>query len=340
MHDTLLYSTRGGYILLVRLICAVRLWYNERMDITETVKELFEPTFEQVGDSELSYERKRALLYNLYCFACAIYPDYVARPADVLFEYGCCFLLEPERHPDYAADKPEFDHAAPKSDVLPGGGRWFTRRGKHFIKYDYGSPLYKRLLLQNVIPPQDRDDIPQVSLYAAVYLVCNMFESLRPLWYTYYFYLDATNEPVDEQYDEKLWALLCTDRVYAGALDVRGSMLIGDESELGAGKLAKFYLPFIRYRREHIFDAFQKKMESGEYDFVAEYSGELLRYYPESVNLMNWNAASRTECVARDKDVNALKALTDDLRDYATACDSAAIKRYLKLAELMLKNLQ
>ncbi len=309
------------------------------MNIIETVKELFEPTFNAVGDSELSYDRKRALLYNLYCFACAVYPDYAAHPADVLFEYGCCFLSEPELHPDYGADKPEFDPKAPGSDLLPGGGRWFMRRDKYFIKYDYGSPLFEKMLAKNIIPPQDRSPVAEVSLYAAVYLVCNMFKELRPLWYTYYFYLDATNEPVDEEYDDRLWQLLRADNVYAGAMEVRGSVLIGDESELGAGKLAEFYKPFITYRREHIFDVFQKRMERGDCDFVAEYSGELLRYYPESVNLMNWNAASRTECVARDKDVNALKALAEDLRDYAQSCDSEAIKRYSKLAELMIKNL-
>ncbi len=315
------------------------MWYNGHMDITQTVKELFEPTFEAIGDSDLGYERKRTLLYNLYCFACAVYPGYVSRPSDVLFEYGCCFLLEPERHPDYSEDKPEFKPVPASDDIVPGGGRWIEKRGKTFIKYDYGSPLFKRLLDGQVIPPQDRTPVPDVSLYAAVYLVCNMFKQLRPLWYTYYFYLDATNEPVDEEFDGKLWELLHTDSVYKGALEVRGSMLIGDESELGAGKLAEFYKPFIAYRRGHIFDLFQKKTESGECDFVAEYSGELLRYYPESVNLMNWNAAARTECVARDRDANALKTLVVDLRDYAAACDSEAVKRYLKLAELMLKNL-
>ncbi|MDE7464675.1 MAG: hypothetical protein K2M48_06560, partial [Clostridiales bacterium] len=295
------------------------------MDIIQTVKELFEPTFEAVGDSELDYEQKRAILYNLYCFACAVYPGYVAAPSDVLFEYGCCFLIEPERHPDYAADKPEFKRTAASDDNLPGGGRWFVRRGKDFIKYDFGSPLFKRLLEQNVIPPQDRSPIPEISLYAAVYLVCNMFKDLRPLWYTYYFYLDATNEPVDEEFDEKLWELLRNDSVYAGALDVRGSMLIGDETELGAGKLAKFYKPFIAFRRQKIFDVFEKHISNGDHDFVAEYSGELLRYYPESVNLMNWNAAARTECVVRDKAERALTELISDLRDYAAASNSAVV---------------
>ena len=37
--------------------------------------------------------------------------------------------------------------------------------------------------------------------------MCNVFKELRPLWFTYYFYLDATNEPVDEEYDEKLFSL-------------------------------------------------------------------------------------------------------------------------------------
>ena len=62
------------------------------MDVKDTVKELFEPTFEAIGDSDLSYDQKRSLLYNLYCFACAVYPDYAAHPFNALFEYGCCFL--------------------------------------------------------------------------------------------------------------------------------------------------------------------------------------------------------------------------------------------------------
>ncbi|MCH5162419.1 MAG: hypothetical protein J1G38_02885 [Clostridiales bacterium] len=309
------------------------------MDIIQTVKELFEPTFAAVGDSELDYDQKRAILYNLYCFACAVYPGYVAAPADVLFEYGCCFLLEPERHPDYSDDKPEFKRSAASDDVVPGGGRWYIRRGKDFIKYDFGSPLFLRLIESKVIPPKDRSPIPQISLYAAVYLVCNMFKDLRPLWYTYYFYLDATNEPVDEEFDEKLWELLRCESVYKGALDVPGSMLIGDESELGVGKLADFYKPFIAYRREHIFDVFEKRIERGDHDFVAEYSTELLRYYPESVNLMNWNAAARTECIVRGRDEKALVELIRDLREYAEASNSEVVKKYLKLAELMKKNL-
>lgn len=307
------------------------------MNINETVKELFEPTFEAVGDSELSYDKKRTVLYNLYCFACAIYPDYVATPHNTLFEYGCCFLIEPNRHPDYDENNPAFKPSEIANDALEVGGRWYARNGKKFIKFDYGSPLYEKLMLSKVIPPQDREPIPMLSLYAAVYLVCNMFKEVRPLWYTYYFYLDATNEPVDEEFDGKLFELLHTPAVYDGAMAVRGSMLIGDESELGDGKLGKFYLPFIEYRRLHIFDLFEKKMTEGEVEFVAEYSTALLGYYPENVSLMNWNAASRTECIVKTHDEKALDELIVDLKELEE--HSETVKKYLKLATLMKKNL-
>lgn len=309
------------------------------MDITETVKELFEPTFEAIGDSELDYDRKRTLLYNLYCFACAVYPEYVATPHNTLFEYGCCFLIEPERHPDYDKNDPVFAGGNAANDALSVGGRWYSRRGKNFIKYDYGSELYTRLVHSDVIPPQDREPVPSVSLYAAVYLVCNMNKELRPLWYTYYFYLDATNEPVDEEFDVKLWEMLHNNNVYDGAMSVKGSMLIGDESELGDGKLGKFYRPFIEYRRTHIFDLFEKRMAAGDFEFVAEYSGELIRYYPENVGLMNWNAASRTERIVKNRDAAALDALIRDLTDYADGGGSDTVKKYLKLATLMKKNI-
>lgn len=309
------------------------------MNVVETVKELFEPTFEKIGDSDLNYDQKRQMLYNLYCFACAINPEYVAAPADTLFEYGCCFLIEPERHPDYKQNPAAFTRTAASAETLPGGGRWYSRRGKDFIKYDFGSPLFERLLVNDVIPPQDRTPIPMLSLYAAVYLACNMFEELRPLWYTYYFYLDACNEPVDEEFDDKLNKLLHDDKVYDGAMEVKGSMLIGDETELGAGKLLNWYKPFIDRRRAHIFDVFEMHISEGDFEFVCEYSGELLKCYPESVELMNWNAASRTERVIRDKDVAALRELVADLNDYAAASNSPVIKKYLKLASLMKKNI-
>lgn len=310
------------------------------MEIIQTVKELFEPTFERVGDSDLKYALKRELLYNLYCFACAVYPEYVARPSDTLFEYGCCFLIEPERHPDYAEGKPEFVHTAASSDVLPGGGRWYERRGKYFIKYDYGSPLFDKLVLSGVIPEDDRAPIDGLSLYAAVYCVCNLFKDLAPLWFTYYFYLNATNEPVDEEYDDKLFSMLHTEQVYKAACEVYGSMLIGDEAELmGAEKLLAWYKPFIDLRREYIFDVFEKRMAKGDVDFVCDYSSALLGCYPESVALMNWNAASRTERVVKNKDVKELKALVDDLREYSSCTDSPVIKKYLKLAVLMKKNI-
>lgn len=310
------------------------------MEISQTIKELFEPTFERVGDSDLKYALKRELLYNLYCFACAIYPEYVGSPCNTLFEYGCCFLIEPERHPDYVQGKPEFVHTAASNDVLPGGGRWYNRGGKDFIKYDYGSPLFDKLVMNGVIPPDDRAPIDSLSLYAAVYCVCNLFKDLRPLWFTYYFYLDATNEPVDEEFDEKLFTLLHDKQIYKDACEVAGSMLIGDEVELaGADKLLNWYKPFIELRREHIFDVFEKHMAIGDADFVCEYSGILLNCYPESVGLMNWNAASRTERVVRLKDEAELKALVDDLREYSKYTDSPVIKKYLKLAVLMKKNI-
>lgn len=307
------------------------------MDVIQTVKELFEPTFEAIGDSDLSYEQKRALLFDMYCFACAVYPGYVAHPLRTLFEYGCCFIIEPERHPDYDGSE-QYKYATGKTDAVPGGGRWYVRDGKPFVKYDYGSELFKRLVLLDVIPPQDRTPIPMVSLYASVYLCCNMFDKLRPLWYTYYFYLDATNEPVDEEFNEKLFELLHNTRVYDAAMEVRGSMLIGDEAELGAGNLLDWYKPFIERRRTRIFDVFEKHINAGDPDFVAEYSTELIKRYPESVALMNWNAASRTECVARDKDAAALEELVRDLKEYAECCDSQVVKKYLKLAVLMKKN--
>lgn len=310
------------------------------MDIKDTVKELFDPTFEAIGDSDLSYDQKRALLYNLYCFACAVDREYVGYPCNTLFEYGCCFLIEPERHPDYKPDDPAFKHTAASADVLPSGGRWYARRGKDFIKYDYGSPLFDRLVTNGVIPPQDRSPIAQISLYAAVYCACNLIKELRPLWYTYYFYLDATNEPVDEEFDDKLFELLHDEKIYQAATEVRGSMLIGDEAELaGTDKLLGWYKPFIDYRREHIYDVFQKHMESGDVEFVCEYSAALLACYPDSTGLMNWNAASRTERVVLGRDGKALPELIRDLKEYAEHTDSAAIKKYLKLAELMKKNI-
>ncbi len=311
------------------------------MDVIQTVKELFDPTFEAIGDSELSYDQKRGLLYNLYCFACAVNPEYAGNPLNTLFEYGCCFLIEPERHPNYDKTDPEFTHTAASSDVLPSGGRWYKRRGKYFIKYDYGSAVYDKLVFNDVIPPQDKTPIEQLSLYAAVYLVCNMFRTLRPLWFTYYFYLDATNEPVDEEFDEKLYELLHDGTIYDDAMEVAGSMLIGDETELsGSEKLLNWYKPFIERRKQKIFDVFEKHMQKGDPDFVADYSTALLSCYPESTGLMNWNAAARTERVSRDRDAAALRELVIDLREYDQAADSAVIKKYLKLAELMLKNVQ
>ncbi|MCH5164962.1 MAG: hypothetical protein J1G01_00990 [Clostridiales bacterium] len=309
------------------------------MEVKDTVGELFDPTFEAIGDSDLSYAQKRSLLYNLYCFACAVHPEYVAMPDNTLFEYGCCFLIEPERHPDYKKDNPEFVHTAASADVLPSGGRWYKRRGKDFIKYDYGSPLFDRLVVSGVIPPQDREPISQISLYAAVYCVCNLIKKLRPLWYTYYFYLDATNEPVDEEFDEKLFTLLHDKEIYKQAAEVRGSMLIGDEVELlGADKLLNWYKPFIDLRREYIFEVFEKHMQGGDAQFVAEYSNALLSCYPESVGLMNWNAAARTEIVVRSRDAAALTELIRDLKEYEK-CGSATVKKYLQLAELMKKNI-
>ncbi len=310
------------------------------MDLRQTVKEVFEPTFEAVGDSELDYDRKRALLYNLYCFACAVYPEYVGEPHQTLFEYGCCFLTEPERHPDFRENDSAFVHTAASAPTLPGGGRWYIRRGKAFIKYDFGSPLFNRLLDCGVIPPQDVAPIPTLSLYAAVYLACNMFRDLRPLWFVYYFYLDATNEPVDEEFDEKLFSLLHDEKVYDAAMEVRGSMLIGDETELGEGKLLNWYAPFIVRRREKMTDVFEKHMSSGDFEFVAEYSSEMLKLYPENGALMNWNAASRTERIIRDRDGAALGELVRDLKEYSAATNSQAVKKYLKLATLMQKNLE
>lgn len=308
------------------------------MEIRDTINELFAPTFEAIGDSDMSYSQKRALLYNLYCFACAVCPDYAAAPDNTLFEYGCCFLIEPERHPDYTADAPEFKHAAASADFLPGGGRWYRRRDEYFIKYDYSSPLYGKLVTSGVIPTMDRQPIERISLYAAVYCACAMFEPLRPLWFTYYFYLDATNEPVDEEFDEKLFELLHSENVYKEACELRGSALIGDEAELdGARKLLLWYKPFIALRREYIFDVFEKRMAKGDFDFVCEYSSAMHAYYPESVQVMNWNAAARSERVAKTRDKRELRDLVADLREYAAAGSSPVIDKYLKLAETMLK---
>ena len=94
-------------------------------------------------------------------------------------------------------------------------------------------------------------------------------------------------------------------------------------------------------RREKIFDVFEQRMAKGDSDFVIEYSTALLNSYPDSVALMNWNAASRTERISRDKDASALPALIGDLREYVAAagnnCD--VLKKYLTLAEFMQKQI-
>ena len=92
-------------------------------------------------------------------------------------------------------------------------------------------------------------------------------------------------------------------------------------------------------RCDYIFEVFEKRMAKGDIDFVCEYSTVLLNCYPESTNLMNWNAAARTEQVVKSRDVNELKALVEDLREFSKYTDSPVIKKYLQLAELMKKNI-
>ena len=66
----------------------------------------------------------------------------------------------------------------------------------------------------------------------------------------------------------------------------------------------------------------------------------MLKLYPENTSLMNWNAAARSETVARDRDEKALAELIIDLRDYTTHASSPVLDKYLKLAELMQKQLK
>lgn len=301
------------------------------MTTIETLDELFEPTFKAVADADIDYEIKRNMLFTLYTFACAIEPTYVAAPSRVLFEFGCCFLIEKEQHPLFETHKKDFES---KLSVNPiGGGRWYERDGKTFIKFDAGSDLFFKL--NQSLAKSDRKPPQALELFPLVLGLCHLSTALRPLWYVYFFYLAATVQVGDLDTLEKLRALICNEDSFEKGMELMGSTLIGDEAELdGDNLLSEWYAPFIAYRRSNVARMLHERALKGDYGYVRNYT-EAIKYTVPQKAIIELNIGARCSLAAKDRDATVLKDIVRDCKEALELFDSEPIKRYLVLTELI-----
>lgn len=305
------------------------------MTVGDTLNELLVPTFNAVADSELKFSEKRNIMYTLYAFACAIEPEYAFQPDKALFEFGCCFLVEPHDHPEYAQNKDEFDSPTHDKLEVAGGGSWYVKDGKTFIKFDALSELFTKM--KSRLSTAERAPIEIADIVPLVYGLAEAYPELQPVWFTYFFYIAPA---INAKYYEvlaKLKALCLKPSVYKAALALLGSTLIGDEAELsGDALLSEWYGGFIKYRRDHLEELFSEHINKGDNEFVAKYTGELLKTFSHSLSIMTFNIAARVELAAKNKDFNAVKGIIADCKEYLRYGDAPAISRYLALSEAVL----
>ena len=125
-----------------------------------------------IDESNLSLEKKRDLLYNLYKFQSEYDTGYTNfRVKDILLKNHYMFALPIEVHPDYAEKKEEFD-----SYVEKRYSEWLTddsilepeENGNSLFYVDAGSDTWKKLVENGVLTGKQAIPVNDLSIFETV----------------------------------------------------------------------------------------------------------------------------------------------------------------------------
>ena len=278
-------------------------------------------SYNRIDKSDLSFEKKRDVLYSTYCFRCVFDDTELKRASGVLTRYGVSFVFK---------DRPEGD-----------GVIEITDGDKKAYKFDVGSPAFSVAVKNGTIDEKFRSLPQKLTLFELpleITALPGADDELKAMWYIYFPYVILMGAPVEYDLYESLKARLCNPGVFSRVLESRYSenMFVTREEMVGEHPLiVDWYGAFIDWKNEKTekgisrATAFiQKKLALGDYDYVMRESERMLDCFPDDEELLLLNVAGRMSACASVDFETRVKMLAENFRIINDAITGGNLKKY------------
>lgn len=281
-------------------------------------------SYGRVDKSELPYEKKRDILYSMYCFRCVFDNEELKRVSNTLTKYGISFV---------SAKKPQGE-----------GVVEITDKDRLVYKYDVGSPAYAlavkngNITGSNAIMPQK---LTLFELPLEIIATDDKNDELKAMWLIYFPYVILMGAPIEYDLFDKLKETVNNPGVFSAALQSKYSETIYCTREEMSGEhplIADWYGPFIDWKNEktekgvsRITAFIQKKLALGDYDYVMRMSERLLDCFPDDRELLLLNIAGRMSACASVDFETRVKLLAENFRIINDALTLGKGEKYVYL---------
>ena len=278
-------------------------------------------SYNRIDKSDLPYDKKRSMLYSVYCFRCVFDNAELNRVSAVLTKYGVSFVYP---------EKPEGD-----------GVIAVSAKDRTAYKFDVGSPAFAAAVRAGRIQGENAVIPDKLSLFELPYETVslkNADDELKAMWYIYFPYVFLMGAPVEYDLYEKLKEKLFNPGVFHCVMQSRYSenMFITREEMSGEHPLvADWYGAFIDWRNEKTEKGIsratvfiQRKLALGDYDYVMRASERMLDCFPDDEELLLLNVAGRMSACASVDFETRVKLLSENFRIINDALTSGNLKKY------------
>lgn len=285
---------------------------TEENKIDETIKGLDYLTrlsYSCIDRSNLSYAEKRNLLFSVYSFRCLFDSTELHRLSKALVKYGCSFAEK-----DLTLKNNEHVYEITEGD-------------KKVLKFDAGSPLWKKLVRAGKITGENAV-LPEKHTLFEMALKCVTLDTataeLKAMWLVYFPYVFMMDAPIEYDIYDELKAVVHSPEVFAAANNGKyADNICCTTAELSGEHpfIVDWYRPFIEWKCEknakgisHETAKYQKALAMGEYAYAVVGTEKLLDSFPDDEEILLLNISARISLAPNVSLERRVKLLSDNFR--------------------------
>lgn len=290
-------------------------------DVIQGLDYLTLMTYNRIDSSSADLQKKRDMLYSMYCFRCVFDNNELHRISAVLVKYGISFAF---------AAKPEGD------GVIEA-----EQKGKKAYKFDVGSPAYSLCVKKGKINPEFACLPQKLTLFELPYEIIsleNADDELKAMWFIYFPYVILMGAPVEHDLYDALKEKLFNPGVFHRVMESKYSESVFCCREEMAGEhplIIDWYGAYIDWKNEltekgvsRITAYIQRKLALGDYDYVMRESERLLDCFPDDEELLLLNIAGRMSACASADFETRVKLLSENFKIINNAITGGKSKKY------------
>lgn len=262
-----------------------------------------------VDRSDMTYKKKRNLLFSLYSFRCLFDSSELHRPSKALVKYGCSFI--------------ESDMTEKENEHVYE----ITEGDKTVLKFDAGSPLWKKQVRAKKITGENAVVPEKLTLFEMAYECVTLNTAtaeLKAMWLIYFPYVFMMNAPVEYDIYDALKSVVHTAEVFSAAnAGSYADNICCTVAELTGEHpfIIDWYRPFIEWKCEknekgisHETAKYQRALAMGQYAYAVVGTEKLLDAFPDDEEILLLNISARISLAPQVDLERRVKLLSDSFR--------------------------